>query len=230
MKKIAILQSNYIPWKGYFDLIASVDEFIIYDEMQFTKNDWRNRNLIKTAQGVQWLTVPVGQKIHRRICDVVLADSGWQKKHWKTLCQNYRKACYFNDIAVWLEPLYFEKSYTTLTEMNTCFIAAICAYLNIATAIKNSWEYSLEGDRSERLVNICKQAGGDIYVSGLAAKSYLDEGAFDASRISVQWFTYENYKEYPQLYGEFVHQVTILDALFHCGPNTPGHMKYCIQP
>lgn len=98
VKKIAILQSNYVPWKGYFDLIAAVDEFILYDDMQFTKNDWRNRNQIKTPQGVQWLTVPVGKDIHRRIRDVQLVD-GWQIKHWKTLESNYRRAAHFDAIA-----------------------------------------------------------------------------------------------------------------------------------
>ena len=88
MKKIAILQSNYIPWKGYFDLISKVDEFVIYDDVQFTKNDWRNRNKIKTPKGLEWITIPVGQNIKRKIKDVVI-NSNWQKKHWKTLQMNY---------------------------------------------------------------------------------------------------------------------------------------------
>src|ERR1044072_7184086 len=98
-KKVAIVQSNYVPWKGFFDLIAAVDEFVLYDDAQFTKNDWRNRNKIKTPQGVKWLTVPVGQNINRRIRDVALTDHGWQAKHWRTLEANYRRAHCFDAVA-----------------------------------------------------------------------------------------------------------------------------------
>ncbi|CAM5188627.1 putative protein [Castellaniella defragrans] len=130
MKKVAILQSNYIPWKGYFDLIAHVDEFILYDDVQFTKNDWRNRNRIKTPQGVQWLSIPVGQNINRRIRDVAI-DARWQPVHWKTLAQNYRRAPHFTEIAEILEPLYSESAYQSLSQVNRRFIEAICGYLSI---------------------------------------------------------------------------------------------------
>ena len=95
MKKVAILQSNYIPWKGYFDLISYVDEFIIYDDMQFTKNDWRNRNKIKTPQGLNWITIPVGSDNTRRIRDVIFVNNDWRLKHCKTLEANYRKSPFF---------------------------------------------------------------------------------------------------------------------------------------
>ena len=104
VKKVAILQSNYIPWKGYFDLIAAVDEFILYDDVQFTKNDWRNRNKIKTPQGAQWLSIPVGQNISRRIRDVELPDTKWQLRHWKTIQSNYGRALYFEEVAAILSP------------------------------------------------------------------------------------------------------------------------------
>lgn len=130
MKKIAILQSNYIPWKGYFDMIAAVDEFILYDDMQFTKRDWRNRNQIKTPQGAQWLTVPVKVKgkYHQTIRETEIEGAQWARDHWKTLSQNYRRAACFKEIADWLEPLYLAEPPTHLSQVNRRFIEAICEY------------------------------------------------------------------------------------------------------
>lgn len=229
MKKVAILQSNYIPWKGYFDMIAAVDEFILYDDMQFTKNDWRNRNKIKTPNGVEWLTVPVGQDINRRIRDVVIPDDRWQKKHWRTLEANYRRATHFEEIAAWLAPMYLEETYTHLSALNRAFIVAACNYLGINTKISNSWDYLLIEGKTERLLDLCKQAGGTEYISGPAAKDYIDESLFDELDIKLTWFDYAGYPEYPQLWGEFTHGVTILDLLFSCGKDSPKFMKYVIK-
>lgn len=225
MKRIAILQSSYIPWKGYFDMIAAVDEFILYDDMQFTKNDWRNRNQIKTSQGVQWLTVPVGKDISRRIRDVTL-DARWQVKHWKSLESNYRRAPYFDEIAAWLKPLYIAESYTHLSQMNRCFIEAICNYLCIKTKITNSWDYILLDGKTERLVGLCTQAGGTEYISGPAAKDYVKESVFAEMGIKLTWFDYSGYPKYPQLWGEFAHGVTVLDLLFNCGTDAHRYMRY----
>ncbi len=226
-KRIAILQSNYIPWKGYFDMIAAVDEFILYDDMQFTKNDWRNRNLIKTPQGVQWITVPVGQDIRRRICDVELT-SVWQSKHWKTLHSNYRRAPFFDEVARWLEPLYMAETHTGLSQMNRKFMEAICQYVGIETRITNCWDYELLGDtaRTARLVDLCQQAGATHYLSGPAAKNYIEAQLFDDARIVLQWFDYACFPEYPQLWGEFVHGVSILDLLFNCGKSAHRYMRH----
>lgn len=225
MKKVAILQSNYIPWKGYFDIIARVDEFILYDEMQFTKNDWRNRNTIKTRQGVQWLTIPVGQCIHRRIRDVPVPGGPWPMKHWKTLVQSYSHSPCFEETAAWLEPLYRETP-ATLSALNRRFIEEICRILGIRTLIRDSSEYDLGEGKTERLVNLCRQAGADEYVSGPAARGYLDEGLFAEHDIRVAWMEYTGYPEYPQLWGEFTHQVSILDLLFNCGANAPRYMRH----
>jgi len=225
MKKVAILQSNYIPWKGYFDLIAAVDEFILYDDMQFTKNDWRNRNKIKTPQGPQWLTIPVGQDINRRIRDVTL-DSRWQSKHWKTLEANYRRAPFFDEVAQWLKPLYTAAEYSHLSQVNRIFIEAICKYLGIKTKICNSWDYSLINGKTERLVDICIQAGGAEYVSGPSARNYIDEEIFTSKGIDLTWFDYSAYTEYPQLWGNFEHSVSIVDLLFNCGNTAPRYMRH----
>lgn len=228
MKKVAIVQSNYIPWKGYFDMIASVDEFILYDDMQYTRRDWRNRNQIKTSQGVQWITVPVLGKgrYHQKIKDTEIDGSEWAYAHWKSLSQNYRRASCFQEVSDWLEPLYLAESYTHISQLNRRFIAAICGYLGIKTVLSNSWDYALIEGKSERLADLCAQAGGTEYVSGPAARDYIDEKEFGTRGIKVSWFDYTGYPEYPQLWGEFVHGVTILDLLFNCGKESPKYMKY----
>ena len=228
MKKIAILQSNYIPWKGYFDLISAVDEFILYDDMQYTRRDWRNRNQIKTPQGRQWITVPVQVKgkYNQKIRDTAIDGTDWASVHWKTLNQSYRRTKYFDEIAAWLEPLYLKGNYTFLSELNYVFIKAICEYLNIKTLISNSWDYCLREGKTERLLDLCIQAGGVEYISGPSAKEYVDEKQFAAENIKLTWFDYEGYPEYPQLWGEFLHGVSILDLLFNCGKKSPEYMRY----
>lgn len=226
MKTVAILQSNYIPWKGYFDLIAAVDEFVIYDEVQFTKNDWRNRNRIKTPQGVQWLSIPVGAHIHRRICEVELPGNQWAERHWRTLVANYGHAPYFDEVARWLKPLYVERGFQRLSELNVALIKSICEYLGIRTVISDSSQFDYVPGKIERLVNLCQQTGATRYLSGPAAKAYLDETVFDAAGIAVDWFDYAGYPPYPQLWGAFEHPVTILDLLFCCGPTARQYMRY----
>lgn len=228
MKKVAIIQSNYIPWKGYFDLIAAADEFILYDDMQYTRRDWRNRNRIKTPQGIQWLTVPVRVKgkYYQKIRETEIEGIDWAAVHWKTLVQNYRRAPRFQEIAIWLEPLYLDETYTHLSALNRRFIEAICRYLGIRTAITGSWDYTLVEGKTGRLVELCVQAGGTEYISGPAAKSYLEEKVFSDRGITLTWFDYGGYSEYPQLWGEFVHGVTILDLLFNCGKDAPRYMRY----
>jgi len=180
MKKVAIIQSNYIPWKGYFDMIAAVDELILYDDMQYTRRDWRNRNQIKTPQGVQWLTVAVlvKGKYHQKIRETEIDGTHWADAHWKALLQNYRRAPYFAEIALWLEPLYLEQNFTHIYQLNRRFIEAICKYLAINTVITNSWDYTLLDGKTERLADLCVQAGGTEYISGPAAKDYVDEKVF----------------------------------------------------
>jgi len=228
MKKVAILQSNYIPWKGYFDMIASVDEFILFDDMQYTRRDWRNRNQIKTPQGVQWLTVPVlaKGKYHQTIRDTKIDGTDWAAAHWKSLVQNYKRAPYFHEISLWLKPLYLNESYSHISQLNRRFIEEICKYLGINTIITNSWDYNLIDGKSDRLADLCAQAGGTEYISGPAAKDYIEEGIFTDMGISLSWFDYSGYPEYPQLWGEFTHGVTILDLLFNCGENAHKCMRH----
>lgn len=226
MKKIAILQSSYIPWKGYFDLVAAVDELIFYDEAQFTKSDWRNRNVLKTPQGTNWLSIPVGKSISRRICDVKLPDHRWQSKHWKTLGANYGRAASFKQASELLRPLYEEHQYETLSEVNRTFIRSISNYLGISTPITLSSTYSYEGDRVGKLVSLCKNSGASTYVSGPSAKNYLDVEQFQKSGIEVEWFEYNGYPTYPQLWGDFVHEVSIVDLIFSRGLSSYKYLKF----
>lgn len=227
-KTIAIVQSCYIPWKGYFDLIAAADEFILYDDMQYTRRDWRNRNLIKTAQGLSWLTIPVKVKgkYFQSIRETELDGQDWKKNHWKTLHQNYRRAPYFDQISEVLAPLYLDKQFTHLSELNRALIEVICPLLGISTRIKWSWDYSLVDGKTERLLDLCQQTNGTEYISGPAARDYLDKSLFEEAGVALRFIDYDNYPTYPQLWGEFQHGVTILDLLFNCGPNAPSYMKF----
>jgi hypothetical protein len=226
VKKLAILQSNYIPWKGYFDLIASVDEFIIYDDVQFTKNDWRNRNRIKTPAGVQWLSIPVGQNINRQIRNVEIHDIRWQAKHWASISHAYKRAPYFDEIAAELKPLYLEREYSNLSLLNRTLIEFVCGKLGILTKISNSWDYEFVAGQTCRLVSLCDQAGAKEYISGPSARHYLDEELFVKAGVKVTYFEYAGYPKYPQLWGDFEHAVSVIDLLFNASSKAADYMKY----
>lgn len=226
MKKIAILQSNYIPWKGYFDIINMVDEFILYDEVQYTKNDWRNRNKIKTSQSTQWITIPVRQEhLEQKIKDTKITDKKWQIKHWRAISQNYAKTKYFKEYKDIFENLYLTCDEEYLSEINYKFITTINQILGIQTKIRWSSEFELFDGQTEKLLGICKQCNADIYLSGPAAKDYFDEELANKENIKVEWMDYSGYPEYSQLFAPFEHGVSILDLIFNEGPNTTKFMK-----
>jgi hypothetical protein len=228
LKKVVITQSNYIPWKGYFDAINTADEFILYDDMQYTKRDWRNRNKIKTPQGVQWLTIPVEVKgkFSQKINDTKVSDRNWNKSHWDTIRHNYSKAESFEEVAGFLENLYATATSEYLSEINYHFLRGICAYLQIDTKIRFSSEFELKGDKTERLVNLCRDMSATDYYSGPAAKDYMDENIFDAANIGVHYFDYSGYKEYRQLYPPFEHGVSIVDLLLNEGKGSKNYLKW----
>jgi hypothetical protein len=227
-RRVAIVQSNYIPWKGYFDLIAGVDEFVLYDEVQYTRRDWRNRNRIKTGQGLAWLTIPVEVSGHylQRISDVVVSDSRWAEVHWRTIVHQYTAAAGAADRLGDLERLYRETPRQRLSEINEYFLSAIAAWLGIATPLRRSSELELEGDRSGRLLNICRQLGASIYVSGPAARGYLDERLFAEAGIAVEWADYSGYREYRQLHPPFEHKVSVVDLLLNEGQQARRFLKH----
>ena len=228
MKKVAILQSNYIPWKGYFDIINLVDEFIIYDDMQYTRRDWRNRNQIKTPSGLQWLTIPVAVKgkYLQTINETIICERSWLNKHIKSLQYNYKKANNFENCWEWLLGIYKEcEGETNLSRINLAFIKAICEKLGIKTRITLSSEYSLIEGKTERLIGLCKDVGADYYLSGPSAKDYIDSSMFRAEKIQLHYMEYSNYPQYSQLYGGFVHAVSILDLILNEGDKAPMFMK-----
>ena len=226
MKKVAVLQSNYIPWKGYFDIIHDVDEFIFYDEVQFTKNDWRNRNKILTPQGEIWLTVPVGMnKIHRLILDVRINNSDWQKKHFQTLQMAYHKAPYFKRYEEFLKFVYLEKQWEYLYELNRFLIENISReFLGITTKFSDSRNYSTHGAKHEKLLSLVKASQADVYVSGPAAKDYIIAEDYTREGIELVWKDYSGYPEYPQRSENFTHNVSILDLLFNVGDDAPYYI------
>ena len=226
MKKVAVCQSNYIPWKGYFDMIAAVSHFIILDDVQYTKNDWRNRNIIKGPNGLQWLTIPTGKSISRSIKEVAVSSPKWRRQHWNALQSAYGRAPHFSEICGILEPLYFSSKCSELSVINQQFMQCIMSYLGITTEVRDSCDFAPADDPSERLVNICREVGADVYLSGPAARRYLDVSKFSAAKVKVEWMDYTGYPEYVQMWGEFEHNVSILDLLFNCGRSSRSYLKY----
>jgi hypothetical protein len=226
-KKVAIVQSNYIPWRGYFDLINSVDEFILYDDMQYTIRDWRNRNLIKTANGPLWLTIPVEVKgkYFQKIKDVTVSDPQWARKHWASITHSYSKARHFPEHKELFAVLYSDPEERLLSKINHRFISAICQFLGLKTTISWSMDYEVDGDKTEKLVNLCKQAGATHYLSGPAAKTYLVEQPFTEEGISVSYMDYSGYRDYNQLYPPFEPKVSVLDLIFNEGTEATRYMK-----
>jgi hypothetical protein len=226
-KKLAIIQSNYIPWKGYFDIINMVDEFILLDDVQYTRRDWRNRNMIKTSNGLQWLTIPVNVKdnYHALINEVTIADKQWPVKHWAAIKQNYLKAAHFKEYKDYFEELFLTTGEAYLSQVNYRFIKAINKILGINTKISFSTEYGAPTGKNERLIELCKLSGATHYISGPAAKDYLQEALFNQQQIQVTWMDYSGYRPYQQLYPPFEHGVTVLDLIFNVGPAAGNYMK-----
>jgi hypothetical protein len=214
--KVAVLQSNYLPWRGYFDLIHDVDVFVFYDDVQYTVNDWRNRNRVKTANGVIWITIPIGNQNDRRICDVEIRDRGWARKHWMTIEQSYRRAPHFEKFAPFLHDMY-RRDWQSLSELNQATIKEIADLLGITTEFRDSRDFTLQTSKGDRLLSLLQQLGADEYISGPAAKAYLDVEAYARAGITVRWKDYGAYPEYRQLHGPFAPDVSIVDVLMCCG-------------
>jgi len=214
--KTVVLQSNYIPWKGYYDLIHDADIFIYYDEVQYTKNDWRNRNRIYTKNGLQWLTIPIStDAVKLKISEVEIKDPRWQDLHYKTLSLGYAKAPFFHQLKPLLEETYIQQQWKNLSTVNRFLIEKISTLLGIETTFKDSKDFILEGNRVERLINLLKQSGTTRYISGPAAKEYLEgyEGLFAESDIQLQYKDYSDYPSYPQMKEPFENYVSVVDML-----------------
>lgn len=222
MHKCAILQSNYIPWKGVFDMINQVDTFVFLEDVDFTVRDWRTRNRIKTANGAMWLSVPVkksarGTKIFEiEICQ----DTNWQLHHYKTICNAYKKASYFDNYHDIIEEIYLTRKWHNLSEFNIYATKLLAQALNINATFVTSKELNTNGLKDDKLIEICKKVGADFYLSGPAAKNYITPEKFLNANIELAYMDYNHYPEYKQLHGEFDHYVSVLDLLFNCGENS----------
>jgi hypothetical protein len=222
--RAAVIQSNYIPWRGYFDIMHDADVFVFYDDVQYTVNDWRNRNRVKTANGAVWLTIPVGDQNNRRICDVEIRDQSWARRHWMTIEQSYSRAPAFPRYADFFKSIY-SQPWTSLSVLNQTTIKAIAGdLLGIRTRILDSRDFELHGKGSDRLLVLLKQLGATDYISGPAAKSYLDAELYARNGVRVHWKDYNHYPEYPQLHGTYTPNLSIVDLLMNCGDRSAEYL------
>jgi hypothetical protein len=223
--RVAVLQSNYLPWKGYFDLIHDVDLFVFYDDVQYTKNDWRNRNRIKTVNGEQWITIPIGSGHGVRIDQIQLERHDWQRKHWESIRQGYAKAPHFSRYKSFFEDLYLGRTWQRLSELNQYAIKTISAeFLGARVQFACSDAYKLQGGKQERLLNLLQVLGATEYLSGPAGRAYIDEAQFAARGIRLSYKSYDDYPAYPQQSGPFNHYVSVVDLLFMTGDEAPRYI------
>jgi len=226
MKKVAVLQSNYIPWRGYFDIIKDVDLFVFYDEVKYTKNDWRNRNKIYTRDGLKWITLPCGSDYKRKISEVKFNPNvSWQTEHHRLICEAYKKAPYIDKYKPFLDYIFLERSWEYLSELNQYIIKHIShEMLGINAEFADSTDYQTDGQKNEKLLSLVLATGASHYLSGPAAKAYLDEEAFANRGITVQWKDYSGYPEYKQTREPFEGNVSIIDLLVNVGNDAPYYV------
>jgi hypothetical protein len=218
-KRVVILQSNYLPWKGFFDLIRRADLLVFYDDTQYTKNDWRNRNLIKTPRGRDWITIPCGPRhLHRRIDEVQPVHSRWQRSHWDQLYQNYRATPHFADYRPFFEDFYLHQTWTNLSALNQYLIQHIAEFLQIRTPFLQAAELNVGGAKEERLINVLLKVGATTYLSGPTGRNFLRPELFREAGIQIDWMDYTHYQTYRQRFPPFHHEVSIVDLLFNEGP------------
>lgn len=224
--RISIIQSCYVPWRGFFDLIGRCDQYVMFDHVQFAKRHWHNRNCIKTASGLEWLTIPVISKgRYEQPIDEVEIEKPWAEKHWRTLELAYRRAPFFETLAPTVRHWYERAAKETrLTEVNALFLREIATLLGLGTQFLRDTDLPIQGAKTERLLGIARAAGADRYLSGPSAKAYFDESLFTSAGIKVEWMSYEGYPEYPQLHGPFEPAVSVLDLLFNLGSEAPRYL------
>ena len=226
---VVILQPSYIPWRGYFDQIRRADLFIFYDDIQYDKHGWRNRNLIKTAQGKQWLTIPVNSKGVTSgipIKDVRIDWSKpWAKNHLKSLTISYNKSPYFKEYLPLLESFY-ERRDEFLADFTIESSIALARELGITSTrfMRSSELPHVEGRKTDRVVDVLKRVGATHYICGPSASSYMEPEKFDAAGITFEYMEY-NYPEYPQLYPPYDPYISVLDLMFMTGKDALNHIN-----
>ncbi len=209
----------------YFEQIIKADVFVIYDDVQYTRSDWRNRNRIKTEMGWQWLTVPIMNNLHQKINEALIDNhTNWKKDHCKTIQMNYSKAPYFNLYWPELRDVY-NKKWQSLLELDMHLVTILCNGLDIDHHFEYASKLNIEGDKTERLVNICQHFGADTYYSPKKSQSYLNIRAFNEAGINVEFQDYKH-PVYSQLHGEFLAYMSVIDLMFNCGEES----KWIITP
>jgi hypothetical protein len=220
-KTLAVLQPGYLPWLGFFDQMRRVDVFVYYDDVQFDKHGWRNRNRIKSPTGPHWLTVPVHHGGKPRIMDVEIDhDAPWARRQLGTIRQFYARAPYLETYIAELEEL-LQRPWTLLVDLDITVAARMAEWLGVQTPTVRSSALGIGGDRSERLLRVCQHFGASRYLSGSAARVYLDVELFVRHGIEVQWQDFAH-PAYPQQYGEFVPYLSAIDLLLNCGERSPA--------
>ncbi len=217
---LAVHQPQYLPWLGYFDKMDRADVFCYLDNVQYKKNEWQNRNRIKTAHGWQWLTVPVRYRFPQRINEVSVDPAGtWRRKHLQSIITNYRKAPYFDQYIGFFEGL-LSRKWDRLSRLNIEFIEGIRALLGLNhVEIVRATEMVLRDDPTDRLIDICRKVGADTYLAGAGGAGYMDVDRFARNGIRVVSQLYEH-PVYPQLFGPFESHLSIVDLLMNCGENS----------
>jgi hypothetical protein len=223
--KVGIIQSNFLPWRGYFDFIREVDLFILHDDLQYTKGDWRNRNKIKTSRGLEWITVPVNYKTTNQLIEETTIDEStrWAQKMLNRIREAYRQAPYFETYFTQLSSILLEPA-VTISELNLRLIHWACGHLHINTPIKFSREFHPQGAKTERLLGILMQVDATVYLSGPAAQSYLTPELLENKGIRLEYKKY-NYPEYLQIYPPFETYVSIIDLFFNTGENARVYLE-----
>lgn len=222
--RVGVIQTSFIPWRGYFDFIASVDVFVFHDDLQYTKGDWRNRNKIKTSKGTEWLTVPVHYRnVAQLICETMIDSSTrWGQKHLNKWQAEYRAAPYLDDVLGLLAGIENCEN-QTITQLNLKLIKRICEYLGISTPMMLSNELTLVGSKTDRLLDLLQKLNATVYLSGPSADAYLDKEAFRKNGIRLEYKSYD-YEPYPQQWGAFEGAVTVLDLIANCGSDAKHYI------
>ncbi|MFC1570497.1 WbqC family protein [Candidatus Omnitrophota bacterium] len=211
--KIAIHQPQYMPWLGYFDKMDQVDVFVLLDDVQYKKNEWQNRNKIRTATDWQWLTVPVLSNFGQTIKEVKINDlEPWRQKHIKSIEMNYSRADYFEEYFQSFKSIIMP-DWEYLERLSICLIIHLKDILSIKTELVRSSSFHLDQTKTERLVEICRMLNADTYLSGPGAKEYLDEKLFEQNGITLEYQEFKH-PEYKQVFNGFEPYMSALDLVF----------------
>ena len=227
--RLVILQPFYLPYVGVFELVRLADTFVFYDDVQFVSQNWQCRNRVKTAQGPVWLTVPVRATLGATIREAQIVEDGrWRKKHWKTLQQAYAKAAHFDTFAERIQP-FFERGWENLAELNIETFRVLCEMVGVSATFHRSSEWGLPGSGSDRVLRHCIELGATHYLSGPAARDYLNEDSFARNGIELEYFAFEH-PTYRQLHGGFEPFLSVVDLIANEGPNAGAFLEGCGRP